>query len=167
MFRRPQPTAAAPSGTVELAPHDTCVRCGRPTPLGVALCERDNPGQIKGPSATQVHGTILLGVIGGFVLLALLFRLATSGSGPFNAAVSGFATRQDGSLELVMQVTNTGSRPAAASCRLSVAGTPNARDVIFLTETIPAGESREFTRIVAAAARGAAGQPAAPQVRCS
>src|SRR4026209_1203621 len=76
-------------------PHDSCIRCGRPTPLGVALCERDNPGHTKGPSATQVHGTILFGVLGGFALLLVLLRLASSGLGPFPSALNAVATRAD------------------------------------------------------------------------
>src|SRR5918996_3211992 len=85
-------------------PHDTCFRCGRPTPPGVSLCERDNPGHISAPSSTQIHGTILVGVLGGFVALALVFGATSAGAGPFAATVSGVATRPDGGLDVVMQV---------------------------------------------------------------
>src|SRR4030042_1207811 len=103
MFRRSAPTpATVPAGAVDLSqPHDTCIRCGRPTPAGVALCERDNPGAIKGPSPTQAHGTILIGVIGGFVLLLLLLRLTTAGVGPFGSTLAGVATRPAGALGVV------------------------------------------------------------------
>src|SRR5687768_8333029 len=85
MFSRSPSTPATEPAVPMAGPHDTCIRCGRDTPLGVALCEQDNPAHIKGPSATQVHGTIVLGLIGGFVLLALLLRFATVGVGPFGA----------------------------------------------------------------------------------
>jgi hypothetical protein len=61
-------------------PHDSCIRCGRPTPLGVALCERDNPAHIK--AHPQVHGTILFGDrwLRGAAAAA---RLASLGVGPY------------------------------------------------------------------------------------
>ena len=76
-------------------PHDTCFRCGKPTPLGVPLCENDNPGRIKGPSTTQVHGTIVIGIIVGFILVGALGRFALSG-GPFEANVLTSAAQDDG-----------------------------------------------------------------------
>lgn len=156
MFRRPDPvpadeTASASAGSsVRLdQPHDTCLRCGRPTPVGVSLCERDNPGRIKSPSATQVHGTILIGVIAGFVGLLLLLRLASAGAGPFTSTLSGVAPRADGGFDVVVQVSNTGSRTSGASCRVSLGGAPDYRDYTFFTEPIPAGETRRFARSLA------------------
>lgn len=137
------------SATVDLTqPHDVCIRCGRPTPLGVALCDADNPAHIKGPSPTQVHGTILLGVIGGFVLLLLLLRLTTAGVGPFPASLTGVATRPDGGLTVVVEVTNNGTRPSGASCRVTAAGVPDFNDYVFFTDQIPAGETRSISQIV-------------------
>lgn len=129
-------------------PHDSCIRCGRPTPLGVALCERDNPAHIKGPSPTQVHGTILLGVIGGFVALLLLLRLASLGVGPFPSTLSGVATRPDGGLDVAVAVTNNGTRASGASCRITAAGVPDFHDYVFFTDQIPAGTTRSFTQTV-------------------
>lgn len=129
-------------------PHDACIRCGRPTPLGVALCERDNPARIKGPSPTQVHGTILFGVIGGFVALFLVLRLASAGVGPFPSALNAVATRADGGLDVVVTVTNSGSRAAGASCRVAAAGMPEFREYVFFTEQISAGTTRSFTQTV-------------------
>jgi hypothetical protein len=135
--------------TVDLTqPHDKCIRCGRPTPLGVALCERDNPGHIKGPSATQVHGTILFGVLGGFVLLLVLLRVAASGIGPFPSALNAVATRGDGGLDVVVAVTNSGTKPSGSSCRIMAAGVPDFRDYVFFTPVIAAGATQSFTESV-------------------
>lgn len=174
MFRRstatpetdPQQLTAA---EVELlkGPHDTCFRCGRPTPPGVSLCDRDNPGHIKSPSSTQVHGTILVGVIAGFVALALVFSATSAGAGPFNATVSGVATRPDGGLDVVLHVTNNGTRASGASCRISPDGAPDYRDYVFFTEPIPAGESRQFSRSLEAPNDGAPLSPANVAARCS
>ena|SRR5687768_4280042 len=168
MFGRSPSTPATEPAVPMAGAHDTCIRCGRDTPLGVALCEQDNPAHIKGPSATQVHGTIVLGLIGGFVLLALLLRFATVGVGPFGAAVTGIATRPDGGLEVVVRVTNDGSRESAASCRVSSTGAPDPTDLVFFTQLIPAGESRDITSLVPApAAGGPALPPNGVTVRCN
>jgi hypothetical protein len=171
MFRRSPIPATDPdtSGApVRLdQPHDTCLKCGRPTPLGVSLCERDNPARIKSPSSTQVHGTVLIGVIGGFILLALLFRFAAAGIGPFTGAVSGVATRADGGLDVVITVTNDGSRPAGASCRISPDGAPDYRDYEFFTEPIPVGETREYTKSLPPPTNGAPLPVAVVAIRCS
>ena len=156
------------SAAVDLTqPHDTCIRCGRPTPPGVALCDQDNPGAIKGPSATQVHGTILIGVIGGFVALMLLLRLATAGVGPFGSSLAGVATRSDGGLDVVVAVTNSGSRPAGASCRISAGGVPDFRDFVFFTDQIPAGTTRQFAHTVAPPPSGQALGTSSLVVRCN
>src|SRR3712207_4184887 len=127
MFRRSDPVLATqPSTAVSTdQPHDTCFRCGRPTPLGVSLCERDNPGRIKSPSATQVHGTIVIGVLFGFIALLLVFRLVTPGAASFASALSGVATRADGGVDLVITVTNSGRGVAAASCAVAPNGVPD------------------------------------------
>src|SRR5918997_430490 len=127
MFRRSDPVPAAqtvgPGGAVRLdEPHDTCFRCGRPVPVGVSLCEHDNPAHIKSPSATQVHGTIVIGVIAGFVGLMLLLRLISAGAGSFTATVGGVATRADGGIDVTVQVANTGAQESSASCRVGVGG---------------------------------------------
>lgn len=172
MFRRSSPVAAtepsAPGAPVRLdQPHDTCFRCGRPTPLGVSLCERDNPAHIKGPSTTQVHGTILIGVLGGFVGLLLLLRLVSAGAGPFTSTVAGVATRADGGLDVVISVANAGTRSSGASCRLSPGGAPDYRDYVFFTEPIPAGETRQFTRLLTAPDTGGPLAAASVVVRCN
>jgi predicted nucleic acid-binding Zn ribbon protein len=143
------PTAAA---TLAAGPHDTCVRCGRPTPLGVALCEYDNPGQIKGPSATQVHGTIAVGLISGFILLLVVLTRVTTpaAAGELAASIPGFTMLADGSTQLVVRVTNNSSGSAAANCRVQRGGAVGAGDIEFFTEPIPAGATREYTRIMPA-----------------
>ncbi|MEO6350731.1 MAG: hypothetical protein ABIP53_08765 [Candidatus Limnocylindrales bacterium] len=147
-----------PSGAAALVrldqPHDTCFRCGRPTPQGVSLCDRDNPAHIKSPSSTQVHGTIVVGVIGGFVGLLLLLKLISSGAGPFTTSLSGVAARVDGGLDVVLTVANTGTRVSGASCRVSPGGAPDYRDYVFFTEPIPPGETRQFTKSLAAPQTG-------------
>lgn len=170
MFRRHQPATASGPATdvVDLSqPHDNCVRCGRPTPLGVSLCERDNPGRIKSPSATQVHGTIVIGVLAGFVVLLLLLRVTFAGLGPFAATLPSVVTRPDGGLDVVVSVTNNGSRTAGASCRVSPTGAPADTDYVFFTDPLQPGETRQFTRTVPLPAGDQPFSAANVAVRCT
>jgi predicted nucleic acid-binding Zn ribbon protein len=137
------PTATAP---VHPEPEDHCVRCGRPTPAGVSLCEADNPGAIKAPSATQVHGTILVGVVAGFLIFGLLARFAVSAAGPFEADIQGRAPRADGAAEVVVRVVNAGTTPASATCRVTRDGVPRQEDLTFRTERLAAGATVQVTR---------------------
>ena len=158
----------APTPAVPLdQPHDTCFRCGRPTPPGVSLCERDNPARIKSPSSTQVHGTIVIGVLAGFVLLAILLRFATAGVGPFESSLAGVASRADGGLDVVVSVANSGSRASGASCRIFAGGAANFRDYVFFTEPIPAGETRQFSRVVPPVPNGRPLETRSMAVRCN
>ncbi len=166
MFRRTDPLTV-PALADSAQQHDVCMKCGRPTPVGVSLCEQDNPGQIKSPSTTQVHGTIGIGVIAGFVLLLLLFRFGSSGVGPFPSTLAGYTTRADGGLDIAVTVTNNGSRAAGASCRVSASGAPDFRDYVFFTEPIQPGETRTFTQSVPPAPDTSVLGPAALVVTCS
>ena len=148
-------------------PHDTCLKCGRPTPLGVSLCERDNPARVKSPSTTQVHATVLIGVLVGFVLLMALFRFGSPGENAFAASVAGWSQQADGSIEVVISVANNGGRTAGASCRIAADGVPDFRDYAFFSEPIPAGETRQFTRTVPAPADGVPADGARVAVSCS
>ena len=179
MFRRSRSTspadAAGPAAEAGRGwqpapgePHDSCFRCGRPTPAGVSLCEYDNPAHVKAPSAAQAHGTIALGVIAGFIGFMLLAGAVSGGVGPFRAVIAGRATQGDGELQLVVRVSNEGSRISAASCRVSRGGVPAADDLVFFTELIPPGETRDFERVLAPLS-GAGAQDDASRlaVRCN
>ncbi|HET7677700.1 MAG TPA: hypothetical protein VFK38_07585 [Candidatus Limnocylindrales bacterium] len=160
---RPPITEVDPS-----QPHDTCVRCGRPTPLGVSLCEADNPGAIGAPSATQVHGTIFVGVVVGFILLAIVASLALGSVGPFAARIAGAEPLPDGSLALTVEVVNQGRREARATCRVTRGGVSTADDLVFATDHIPATATAQLQRTLPPPSVGRGPyDPAALVVRCS
>jgi hypothetical protein len=137
-------TPSASSATAT-QPHDTCFRCGKPTPQGVPLCEHDNPGGIKGPSTTQVHGTIVIGLIVGFILFGLAAGLTRAG-GPFEASVVTASVADNGLTQVIINVTNEGNHPARASCRISQGGLVGSGDHVFFSDPIEAGQTRQFTR---------------------
>lgn len=167
MFRRSPPVTIPIVPVDTTQPHDVCLKCGRPTPLGVSLCEHDNPGHLKSPSSTQVHGTIVVGVVAGFVLLLLLFRFGSAGIGPFHSTLAGYSTRADGGLDVAVTVSNAGQRPAGASCRISASGAPDFRDYVFFTAPIQPGETRTFTQSVPPAPDAPALSPVNLVVTCS
>jgi hypothetical protein len=138
-------------------PESHCARCGRPTPAGVGLCEADNPGHIKAPSATQVHGTMLLGVGLGVIGFLLIARMSVGHAGPFVGSVSGQATQAGGGVAVILHVVNQGPEAAFATCRVTRDGSPRPDDVVFRTSKIPAGGSTDAARILPAAQIG---QPA-------
>jgi len=142
----PSVAPGPPSPAAAPEPQDRCIRCGRPTPAGVSLCEADNPAHIKAPSATQVHGTILVGVIAGFLIFGLLARFAVSAAGPFEADIQGRATRADGGAEVVVRVMNAGETAASATCRVTRDGVPRQEDLTFRTERLAAGAAVQVTR---------------------
>jgi hypothetical protein len=132
-------------------PHDTCLRCGRATPLGVSLCDADNPAHIGAPSTTQVHGTIVAGLIVAFVLVALLGRLLIVEKGPFDAALSGRIARTDGAVDVVLQVTNRGKNTTPATCRVGRGGPVSEKqDLVFLTAPLPPGVATAFEKTLPA-----------------
>ncbi len=114
--------------------------------MGVSLCAEDNPGRIASPSSTQVHGTIFVGVVAGFVLLALLARFALGSAGPFPSSIESTVSRADGGFDIAVRVANQGAGDAVATCRISRGGVAARDDAIFMTDRIPAGQTRVFSR---------------------
>jgi hypothetical protein len=149
-------------------PHDTCNRCGRPTPLGVSLCDDDNPAGLRPPSATQVHGTILGGVVIGFVLLAVVAHAVLSGLGPFPTRIQSATATSDGGVDVVFSVDNGGSKASAATCRITRGGVGIVSDPVFLTASIEPGQTLSVTRTLAPPPPGdPAWVPERLVVRCS
>jgi hypothetical protein len=136
-------TSAQP--TVPESTHH-CVRCGRPVPLSVAMCDRCNPLGLADPAATQAHGTVFLAIGGAVVILAVAARFALSGIGPFQASVAAVAPTGSG-LSITLTVTNQGSRAGSSTCRVHD-GAALANDVsaFFLSPQIEPGASSTFTR---------------------
>lgn len=148
----PDPRLPATALDPELAsePHDRCVRCGRPTPLGVSLCEFDNPGHIGAPSATQLHATMLAGVGVGVLALAILAKVLTAGVGPFESRLVGQTILSNGGADVAIQVTNRGSKDGPATCQVSRGGVLRPDDPVFLTQSIRAGTTITVTTVVPA-----------------
>jgi len=127
-------------------PVDHCFRCGRETPAGVGLCEEHNLGHLSGPSSTQMHATIFIGIVIGVIGLFLLANLAVTTTGPYASAVSSATGGPNGTVSLVFTVTNEGEEDGVADCRVTRDGVPRPEDLAFRTQALPGGETVSFER---------------------
>ncbi len=116
--------------------------------MGVGLCERCNPLGLRDVSASQVHGTVFLGVLGAFVLLAIVARLAVTGIGPFPVKVDGVVPAAAG-LEVTLTVTNEGDAEGQTTCRIIAASNRGGGPAAFmLSPAIAPGASVTFSQVV-------------------
>lgn len=116
--------------------------------MGVGLCERCNPLGLRDVSASQVHGTAFLGVLGAFVLLAIVARLAITGIGPFPVAVDAVIPAATG-LEVTLTVTNEGDAEGQTTCRVMTTSNRGGGPVAFmLSPAIAPGETITFSQVV-------------------
>ena len=130
-------------------PTHGCARCGAPVAIGVGLCERCNPLGLRDVSASQVHGTVFLGVLGAVVLLAILARLAISGIGPFPVTIVGVVPATAG-LDVTLTVTNEGAAEGQTTCRVQAASNRGGGPAAFiLTPAIAPGQTVTFSQVVA------------------
>lgn len=144
-------TPAAPTAPPEV--HGRCYRCGEPTRSpDVGLCENCNPTGIAGPTATQVHGLILGAVATAIVVIALAAKLLVTPAGPFAASVEGQAAYPDGSLDVVVRITNDGQSASRPTCTI-IRG-PQDAGIDFLADPIAAGVTTTVTKHVAAPPAG-------------
>jgi hypothetical protein len=126
-------------------PTHPCVRCGRPVPVDVGLCERCNPLGLSDPAASQAHGTVFVAIVLGVIALAVAGRVALSGIGPFDAQVIGVDAAGAG-LAVTIDVHNQGTKAGPTTCRIT---DPANRGVgpaaIVQSPPVEPGQSRSFT----------------------
>lgn len=148
-------TPASPAASSGIAdptdptgPTHGCARCGAPVAVGVGLCDRCNPLGLRDVAASQAHGTVFIGVVVAFVLLAIVARLALTGLGPFPATVEGVASAATG-LEVTLTVTNEGNAEGQTTCRLQAASNRGGGPASFVVSpAIGPGETVTFSQVV-------------------
>ena len=120
-----------------------CVRCEEPFPAVSAGGTDDIDLALPRPAApspSQSHGTVMVAVLFGFVVLAVLLWLSVRGVGPFEASVLD-AKPAGTKTSVTVQVTNKGSKPGHGKCRifrLSEFG-DRGQDFQFLSQRVPGG----------------------------
>ena len=127
-------------------PTHPCARCGAPVAPEVGLCERCNPLGLRDVSASQVHGTVFLGVLVAIVVLAVAARLAVAGIGPFPVAISNVVPTE-GALAISLTVTNEGTAKGQTTCRVTdPADRGGGTGAFLLSPPIEPGTTITFTR---------------------
>ena len=102
-----------------------CYKCGREIGPDQTICDVCNRAGMATPSATQVHGTIVVAIVAGVVLMAFAASFAVRGIGPFRGEVVGWAAdAPDGTL-VQLHVTNQGTREGRAKCQLTARDAAN------------------------------------------
>jgi hypothetical protein len=153
MSAPPDPSSPGERGFLAPAqgeqPGDRCVRCGAATPLGVGLCAEHNPKALRGPSPTQMHATVFLGIVIGVIGLFVLFRLSQTDAGPFPARVTSASAAEAGAVSVAFEITNEGRASGHADCRFTRDGVPRPDDVAFRTPEMAAGETLSLSRELA------------------
>lgn len=142
-------TPLAPTAQ-SVEPTHPCVRCGRPVPVDVALCEYCNPLGLTQPASSQVHGSVFLAIGVAVVGLALLGRFALSGIGPFTGRIEGVVASPPG-LAVTVSVTNDGHNAGSATCRLydPAQGSAVGPDSVYVTSPqVQPGDTVSFSQQV-------------------
>jgi hypothetical protein len=141
-----------------------CIKCGREIGRDESICEYCNRAGMATPSASQYHGTIVVAIVLAVVGLAVAASLAQRGIGPFVADVRAIAPADPG-YSITYAVTNEGSAPGRAKCRLVAldADGDELRAKNTVTVQIAGGETEEHTEPIP----GLEEQPASASVTCS
>ena len=100
-------------------PLRNCIKCGRQIGPDESICEVCNRAGMATPSASQYHGTIVVAIVAGVIIMAIAASLSLRGIGPFR----GEAVRWDGDppdgVVVELRVTNEGTRAGRAKCQLT------------------------------------------------
>lgn len=104
---------------VDRRPPRKCYKCGRQIGPDETICDVCNRAGMATPSATQYHGTIVVAIVLGVVIMAVAASLAVRGIGPFQGEALGWRPDPPDGLTVQLQVANQGTRAGRAKCELS------------------------------------------------
>jgi hypothetical protein len=134
-------------------PTQRCSRCGTPRRGDLQVCVRceapfTDPLDVDAalprpaaPATTQSHGSVLLAVLAGFVVLAVLLGLSVRGVGPFEARIVDSTGTGDTRM-LTVEITNEGERAGRGNCQVVLAaGNDPRRTETFTSQKVGGGET--------------------------
>ena len=127
-------------------PPRSCYKCGRQIGPDETICEICNRAGMATPSATQYHGTIVVAIVTGVVIMALAASLAVRGIGPFRGEALTWSPDPPDGLVVQVQVSNQGTRSGRAKCELSALDASGRilREVSSLSPAVSGGGSVTF-----------------------
>jgi len=100
-------------------PLRNCYKCGRQIGPDQTICDVCNRAGMATPSATQYHGTIVVAIVAGVVLMAIAASLSLRGIGPFKGTTLGWTDDPPDAVVVEVRVVNEGTRTGRAKCQLS------------------------------------------------
>jgi hypothetical protein len=100
-------------------PLRNCYKCGRQIGPDQTICEVCNRAGMATPSATQYHGTIVVAIVAGVVIMAIAASLSLRGIGPFRGETLGWSDDPPDAVVVELKVTNEGTREGRAKCELT------------------------------------------------
>ena len=142
-----------------------CIKCGRAVGPDETLCEVCNRAGMATPSASQYHGTIVFAIVLAVIGLAVAGSLSLRGVGPYVAEVRDVVDDRPVGYAVTYAVTNEGTRPGRAKCRILATGASGEqiRSRNTVTRQIPGGQTTEQTETLP----GLEDEPADVTVSCS
>jgi hypothetical protein len=142
-----------------------CYKCGREIGPDETICAICNRAGMATPSATQYHGTIVVAIVTGVVIMAIAASLSLRGIGPFEARTLGVRPDPPGGALVTIHLANDGTKAGRANCLLvardSAGGSLASHGVI--SPQVPAGTSITFDERIP----GLPVAPAEVDVSCS
>jgi len=142
-----------------------CYKCGREIGPDETICSICNRAGMATPSATQYHGTIVVAIVAGVVILAIAASLSVRGIGPFTGAVLAVRADPPDGVLVTVQVTNQGSREGRAKCQLTArdASGQVLRIRAAISPPVPGGGTITFEEQVP----NVTAEPASVEASCS
>ncbi len=164
MSNHPAPQATAHAQEADPRASRRCYKCGREIGPDESICAVCNRAGMATPSASQYHGTIVVAIIAGVVLLAVFASLATRGIGPYSAQTLSFRAGTQGAAVATISVTNEGTKAGRAKCRLEArdAGGGELGAVTTVSPQVGGGQTITFEQSIP----GVGSQPSSVAVSC-
>ena len=144
---------------VDPRPLRNCYKCGRQIGPDETICDVCNRAGMATPSATQYHGTIVVAIVGGVVLMAIAASLSLRGIGPFHGDVLTWGAAPPDAILVEVQVTNQGTRAGRAKCQITAR---DASDMVLriratVSPQVPGGGTVTFTERITGLPQAPAG----------
>lgn len=142
-----------------------CYKCGRQIGPDETICDVCNRAGMATPSATQYHGTIVVAIVAGVVIMAIAASLSLRGIGPFRGEALRWGSEPPDAVVVELQVTNEGTRSGRAKCQLTARDGSNLvlRTRSTLSPQVTGGGTVTFTERIP----GLPVAPASVGVSCS
>jgi predicted nucleic acid-binding Zn ribbon protein len=95
-----------------------CYKCGREIGPDETICAICNRAGMATPSATQYHGTIVVAIVTGVVIMAIAASLSLRGIGPFQGSALGMRADPPDGVLVTIRLANEGTKAGRATCLL-------------------------------------------------